>query len=112
MYRTVCSSSFRPRTSVNLTRTFMTSRANRNGDPNRVAGGYKATLNNPRVSEEAKGHAAEALEDIGNSGATGRSGDKHETRVNAGLKAAMHNPNVSKEAKRDAEHTLKEKGAI
>ncbi|KAF4613165.1 hypothetical protein D9613_011107 [Agrocybe pediades] len=32
------------------------------GEPNRVLGGYKATLKNPRVSDEAKQHAQEVLD--------------------------------------------------
>jgi len=34
---------------------------------NRVLGGYKATLKNPNVSEEAKEHAKEVLEESGES---------------------------------------------
>lgn len=35
------------------------------GETNRVLGGYKATLKNPNVSEEAKEHAREVLEEHG-----------------------------------------------
>ncbi|KAH6902013.1 hypothetical protein BKA70DRAFT_1229461 [Coprinopsis sp. MPI-PUGE-AT-0042] len=37
------------------------------GEEGRVLGGYKATVNNPRVSDEAKEHAQEVLERNGES---------------------------------------------
>lgn len=39
-------------------------------DATRVAGGYKATIKNPNVSEEAKANAHERLREMGTSGMT------------------------------------------
>ncbi|KAI0703986.1 hypothetical protein C8Q76DRAFT_801766 [Earliella scabrosa] len=80
---------------------------------NRVLGGYKATLHNPRTSAEAKQHAREILEADGYTvdAPEGVSADEHQVRVNAGYKAALHNPNVSDEAKAHAREYLREHGA-
>ncbi|EPT01213.1 hypothetical protein FOMPIDRAFT_1029952 [Fomitopsis schrenkii] len=85
--------------------------------PTRQIGGHKAAINNPNVSEEAKGRAREAINDLEQSSDTqetrqGYEEDKDDTRVNAGYKATMKNPNVSKEAKEHARDFLESKGAI
>ncbi|WVO13453.1 hypothetical protein L204_101069 [Cryptococcus depauperatus] len=81
-----------------------------------VVGGYKATLNNPRVSEEAKAHASEVIQEYEKHGEAAiadidskkpaDSGDQHENHVNGGYKATLNNPNVSKEAKEHARKVL------
>ncbi|KAB8068707.1 Conidiation protein 6-domain-containing protein [Aspergillus leporis] len=70
--------------------------------------GYKATLNNPRVSDEAKRNAQSMLDQLGGSQPSedlyNQSGEsnKDPMRVNAGLKAASHNPNVSEQGRQNA----------
>lgn len=83
-------------------------------ETNRVLGGYKATLHNPRTSDEAKRHAREILEADGYTvePAEGVTEDEHQTRVLAGYKAALHNPRVSKEAKDHAKEYLREHSAL
>ncbi|EED80683.1 predicted protein, partial [Postia placenta Mad-698-R] len=71
----------------------------------------KAALKNPNVSEEAKEHSRQAVEDLEQQPETqqtrqGYSDDKDETRVNAGFKATLKNPNVSEEAKEHARDVL------
>ncbi|KAI3110284.1 hypothetical protein CBS147333_5205 [Penicillium roqueforti] len=76
--------------------------------------GYKATLSNPRVSERAKQHAHDRLNELG--GDKPREelfqarGDrtKDPTRVAAGYKAAQHNPNVTEAGKKKATEELHE----
>ncbi|KAH8552294.1 Conidiation protein 6-domain-containing protein [Umbelopsis sp. PMI_123] len=41
-----------------------------NKDPKNVVRGYKATVHNPRVSEEAKEHAKEKIDEITSQGQT------------------------------------------
>ncbi|KDQ57722.1 hypothetical protein JAAARDRAFT_194009 [Jaapia argillacea MUCL 33604] len=81
---------------------------------NRQMGGYKATLKNPNVSEEAKAHAREILKEDGYTfdRPEGATEEEHETRVLAGYKAALHNDRVSAEAKAHARQYLKEHGAL
>ncbi|EIW58897.1 uncharacterized protein TRAVEDRAFT_48040 [Trametes versicolor FP-101664 SS1] len=91
---------------------------------NRKIGGFKATINNPNTSEEAKEHARQQigeldgeseLTDAPNSGNTGRhegNEGKDETRQNAGFKGVLKNPNVGEEAKKHAKEVLKERGAM
>eukprot|EP01118_Nematostelium_gracile_P020517 TRINITY_DN996_c0_g1_i1.p1 TRINITY_DN996_c0_g1~~TRINITY_DN996_c0_g1_i1.p1 ORF type:complete len:162 (+),score=44.41 TRINITY_DN996_c0_g1_i1:53-538(+) len=79
-----------------------------------VIGGYKAAMHNPNVSEEAKEHAKEFLEDHGvfEPSSTDQHFEapsfagKHKTNVIAGYKSTLHNPNVSEEAKDNARHVL------
>ncbi|KAL1977842.1 hypothetical protein VTN31DRAFT_701 [Thermomyces dupontii] len=74
--------------------------------------GYKATLNNPRVSQEAKQHARDMLEnqlmgdepskdihDLSNP-------TKEKNRVQGGYKAATKNPRVSEAAKEYSQERL------
>ncbi|KAL4919253.1 hypothetical protein BDW62DRAFT_200129 [Aspergillus aurantiobrunneus] len=75
--------------------------------------GYKATLNNPNVSQEARDHAQRVLDnEIGGNQPqeelydTRGDRDKDPTRRAAGLKAAMHNPNVSKGGQEQAKEKL------
>ncbi|KAI0915230.1 hypothetical protein AcV5_005398 [Taiwanofungus camphoratus] len=62
--------------------------------PTRQIGGYKAATHNPRVSDEAKEHARQAIDELEREPETqrtrqGYNEDKDETRVNAGYKATM-----------------------
>lgn len=55
-----------------------------------IAGGHKATLSNPKVSEEAKQHSKEVLENEFNGGDVPKAGDdenKNLGNVAGGLKA-------------------------
>ncbi|PCH44042.1 hypothetical protein WOLCODRAFT_90632 [Wolfiporia cocos MD-104 SS10] len=85
--------------------------------PTRQIGGHKAAINNPNVSDEAKEHSRQAIQELERDSETqdtreGYQEDKDEVRVNAGYKATMKNPNVSQEAKDNARELLEEKGAI
>ncbi|KIO31192.1 hypothetical protein M407DRAFT_220993 [Tulasnella calospora MUT 4182] len=79
--------------------------------------GYKATLSNPRTSEDAKEKAREILEGEGEAFESttaytgGNTEDEHTNRVLGGYKAAVHNPNVSTAAKRHAHQVLRENDA-
>ncbi|WVQ86657.1 hypothetical protein IAS59_000371 [Cryptococcus gattii] len=73
-----------------------------------VIGGYKATLANPKTSEEAKAHARQAINEYERKKNSGSGGTEHDHRVAGGYKAALHNPNVSQEAKQHAKEVLKE----
>ncbi|TDZ41471.1 Conidiation-specific protein 6 [Colletotrichum trifolii] len=85
-------------------------------DPENVARGHKATLNNPNVSEEAKERSRQILKDLGEpadepyeqSGGQATSGDgqKDPSNVARGLKASINNPGVSEEAKEKAQEKL------
>ncbi|KAI0365204.1 hypothetical protein BV20DRAFT_973514 [Pilatotrama ljubarskyi] len=85
--------------------------------PTRQIGGHKAALKNPNVSEEAKEHSRQAIEELEQQPETketraGYEEDKDEVRQNAGYKATLKNPNVSEEAKEHAKEVLEERGAI
>ncbi|KAJ3479163.1 hypothetical protein NLI96_g9254 [Meripilus lineatus] len=85
--------------------------------PTRQIGGHKAAINNPRISDEAKEHSRQAIEELERQPQTqevreGYEEDKDETRVNAGYKATLKNPNVSQEAKDRAQEILEERGAM
>ncbi|KAI1092641.1 conidiation protein 6 [Rostrohypoxylon terebratum] len=74
-----------------------------------IAGGHKATLNNPNVSEGAKQHSKEVLDNEFNGGDVPKAGDdenKNPGNVAGGLKATLKNPNVSEEAKQSAKDRL------
>ncbi|KAI0818463.1 Conidiation protein 6-domain-containing protein [Trametes gibbosa] len=83
-------------------------------EANRVIGGYKAALHNPRTSDEAKQHAREILAADGYQfdRPEGVSEDEHQKRVNAGYKAALNNPRVSDAAKLHAERYLQEHAGL
>ncbi|KAJ2970853.1 hypothetical protein NUW54_g12638 [Trametes sanguinea] len=76
-----------------------------------------AAINNPNVSDEAKEHSRQAIDELEAQPETqetraGYEEDKDEVRQNAGYKATMKNPNVSQEAKEHAKDILEERGAI
>ncbi|KAI1389832.1 uncharacterized protein F4822DRAFT_428171 [Hypoxylon trugodes] len=74
-----------------------------------VAGGHKATLNNPKVSQEAKDHSKQVLENEFNGGDVPKAGDddnKNPGNVAGGLKATINNPKISDEAKQSAQDRL------
>ncbi|KAF8543752.1 conidiation protein 6 [Trichophaea hybrida] len=93
------------------------------GNPGNVIGGHKAALKNPNVSEEAKEHSRQVLDQIGDqtdSSARATAGSdpsnvstegKNTGNVVGGYKATLKNPNVSDEAKDHAEKVLEEMGA-
>ncbi|KAA1474529.1 hypothetical protein DENSPDRAFT_334531 [Dentipellis sp. KUC8613] len=81
-----------------------------------VAGGHKATLNNPKVSEEAKEHSRQELSHLEQSGAldearASRDGPKNDGNVIGGHKANLKNPNTSKASKEQSKQFLSSKGA-
>ncbi|OTA70300.1 conidiation protein 6, partial [Hypoxylon sp. EC38] len=74
-----------------------------------IAGGHKATLSNPKTSQEAKDHSKQVLENEFNGGDVPKAGDdsdKNPGNVAGGLKATLKNPNVSDEAKDSAKQRL------
>ena len=83
-------------------------------NPGNVAGGLKATLNNPRVSDEAKNQARERLDALEGGAAveevetqtSAAHADKNDGNVIGGYKATLSNPRVSKEAKQHAKEML------
>ncbi|KAJ7094729.1 Conidiation protein 6-domain-containing protein [Mycena belliarum] len=103
-------------------------------DPVRVAAGLKSTLARDNVSSEAKEHAQERLDEMGDHSTNSNNTtsvahareileaagysvtdenagtDEHQTRVLAGYKAALSNPRVSEGAKQHAREYLKEHG--
>eukprot|EP01119_Soliformovum_irregulare_P026031 TRINITY_DN97_c0_g1_i1.p1 TRINITY_DN97_c0_g1~~TRINITY_DN97_c0_g1_i1.p1 ORF type:complete len:514 (-),score=204.17 TRINITY_DN97_c0_g1_i1:56-1597(-) len=86
-----------------------------------VIGGYKATLKNPNVSDEAKENAKEQLEKLGadedksskksSSSKTVDTEGKNTNNVIGGYKATLKNPNVSEEAKDHAKEVLENMSA-
>ncbi|KAG6907801.1 hypothetical protein DXG01_007340 [Tephrocybe rancida] len=103
--------------------------ASQSKDSNRVAGGLKATIKNPRVSDEAKSSAQDRLHDMESSEAPSSRSKKGTSEIvddddefssNAsselsqqqlgGYKATLKNPNVSEGAKHHAEEILEEHG--
>ncbi|KAG9014028.1 hypothetical protein FRB94_000225 [Tulasnella sp. JGI-2019a] len=81
-------------------------------EPTRVAGGHKATINNPNTSEEAKEHSKQVLADMEGSGElhTSRDGMKNTGNVIGGKKAAIHNASVPEETKNCLRNELEEHG--
>ncbi|KAK8048716.1 hypothetical protein PG994_010446 [Apiospora phragmitis] len=73
-----------------------------------IAGGHKATINNPNASKEAKENSKQVLENEFNGGDADDNKQKNPGNVIGGLKATTKNPNVSDEAKQNAEERLKE----
>ncbi|KZT39056.1 hypothetical protein SISSUDRAFT_971630, partial [Sistotremastrum suecicum HHB10207 ss-3] len=76
-----------------------------------VIGGYKATLNNPNVSEEAKQNSQRAIDELQDS-YEAQSGANESTKntgnVIGGHKANLKNPNTSEEAKEHSKQVLEE----
>ncbi|KAL2161829.1 hypothetical protein VTH06DRAFT_7613 [Thermothelomyces fergusii] len=90
------------------------------GEPENVLRGHKATLSNPRTSDEAKQHSREVLESYGEPYDASRAGhataaeaqaDKDPGNVARGLKASISNPGVSEGAKQAAREKLDRLGA-
>ncbi|KIL68933.1 hypothetical protein M378DRAFT_158083 [Amanita muscaria Koide BX008] len=87
--------------------------ANDSKNPNRVAGGYKATLNNPNTSDEAKHSARDRLDEMQPElenrqeriDADSTAG-KNPGNVIGGHKANLKNPQTSEEAKEHSRHVL------
>ncbi|CAI4214458.1 unnamed protein product [Parascedosporium putredinis] len=81
-------------------------------DRSNQARGHKATLTNPRVSEDAKQHSRDILDDEFDDDTTysdklpENTEGKNPGNVAGGLKAAVNNPNVSSGAKKDAQDRL------
>ncbi|KAH9908238.1 uncharacterized protein BXZ73DRAFT_109962 [Epithele typhae] len=76
-----------------------------------------AAINNPNVSEEAKEHSRQMIEELEHDPELsvtreGYEDDKDNTRVNAGHKATLKNPNVSEEAKERSRQFLQERDAL
>ncbi|KAM5364757.1 hypothetical protein ACJZ2D_011357 [Fusarium nematophilum] len=79
-----------------------------------IAGGHKATINNPNTSQEAKEHSRQVLENEFNGGNVPKAEDnkdKNPGNVAGGLKAAVNNPKVSDEAKESAKERLNKMGS-
>ncbi|CEI67182.1 hypothetical protein FVEN_g10979 [Fusarium venenatum] len=77
-----------------------------------IAGGHKATVNNPNASEEAKENSRKVLENEFNGGdvaGADENKEKNPNNVAGGLKATLNNPNVSDEAKENAQERLDKK---
>ncbi|KAF5016219.1 hypothetical protein F66182_12171 [Fusarium sp. NRRL 66182] len=76
--------------------------------------GYKATINNPRVSEEAKQHAREMIDALGGDQPRAEmkqfDREKDQSRVAGGLKAATQNPRNSEAGKSRAQEKLQQMG--
>ncbi|RFU28295.1 hypothetical protein B7463_g8035, partial [Scytalidium lignicola] len=72
------------------------------------ARGYKAAISNPNVSDEAKQHAKEVLDNElqGGNVEVSDEGGKDPGNVERGLKAAINNPNVTEEGKKTAQEKL------
>ncbi|KAJ4142324.1 hypothetical protein NW754_009772 [Fusarium falciforme] len=78
-----------------------------------IAGGHKATINNPNTSQEAKEHSKKVLHEEFNDGNVSKAGDKKEKNpgnVAGGLKSTLSNPNASDEAKESAKDRLNKMG--
>ncbi|THU91083.1 hypothetical protein K435DRAFT_909827 [Dendrothele bispora CBS 962.96] len=77
-------------------------------NPNNVMGGLKATINNPKVSDEAKESAKERLNEMAESGYGRKEAtpDLNDKRVVGGYKATLHNDRVSDEAKAHAREMI------
>lgn len=84
----------------------------REPSPENRARGYKASLHNPRVSQEAKRHAQHELEEVEKEmQAKGETPAAiHQENIKRGLRAAMHNPNVTQYGQDEARHRLEEMG--
>ncbi|KAL1741864.1 hypothetical protein HDZ31DRAFT_66524 [Schizophyllum fasciatum] len=87
-------------------------------NPNRVAGGLKATLHNPNIGDDVKQSAAERLDSMGvdpeskaPSKSSGSSGDAEHNQRMGGFKATLSNDKTSDEAKSHARDVLEENNA-
>ncbi|KAM0418835.1 hypothetical protein ACHAPT_012200 [Fusarium lateritium] len=78
-----------------------------------IAGGHKATINNPNTSQEAKEHSKKVLEEEFSGGDVDKASDdkdKNPGNVAGGLKSTLSNPNTSEEAKESAKERLNKMG--
>ncbi|KAK4114412.1 hypothetical protein N656DRAFT_796877 [Canariomyces notabilis] len=84
-------------------------------EPENVIRGHKATISNPRVSDQAKERSRKVLEQYdepydessASHGTTEQNQQKDPGNVARGLKASISNPGVSEEAKEKAKEKLK-----
>ncbi|KAI0915819.1 hypothetical protein AcW1_003685 [Taiwanofungus camphoratus] len=84
-------------------------------NPNRVAAGLKASLQNPNVSEEAKERAADRLESLTATDEAGNTSKysstrQEDNRVLGGYKATLRNERTSDQAKEHAREVLEASG--
>ncbi|KAG6815671.1 hypothetical protein H0H87_012362 [Tephrocybe sp. NHM501043] len=91
-------------------------------NPERVAAGLRASIKNPKVSEEAKAHAKDRLQELNlskehsdtqhSSGTAGHTSTSHDesNRVLGGYKATLHNAHASEKAKEHAREILSAHG--
>ncbi|KAL9711756.1 hypothetical protein Ac2012v2_004828 [Leucoagaricus gongylophorus] len=82
-----------------------------NANPRNIAGGLKATINNPKTSQSAKESAEERLSGMQNElGAqdAADSGSKNPGNVLGGYKATISNPKASQGAKQHARNALED----
>ncbi|EPQ60862.1 hypothetical protein GLOTRDRAFT_135467 [Gloeophyllum trabeum ATCC 11539] len=79
-------------------------------DVGNVARGHKAAINNPNVSEEAKDHSRQVLEELEQSGELENANTNHEGNVARGHKANLSNPHTSEESKQRSEQVLEDLG--
>ncbi|PPQ76327.1 hypothetical protein CVT26_008874, partial [Gymnopilus dilepis] len=77
-------------------------------NPGNVAGGLKAAIHNPNVSEEAKQSSAQRLQNMGEEVSGSKDEGSGTNRQLGGHKAALKNPNVSEEAKEHSAQVLRE----
>jgi len=82
-------------------------------ESHRVAGGHKAAINNPNVSEEAKDNSRKVLDSLEKSGDLDYepgNAAKNPGNVIGGKKAAIHNPRVPEETKDRLKGELADEG--
>ncbi|KAL6306119.1 hypothetical protein BKA93DRAFT_729779, partial [Sparassis latifolia] len=74
----------------------------------------KAAINNPNVSDEAKEHSRQVIDELESQSDTHQAyeNDKNEVHINAEHMAALKNPNVSQEAKNNSREYLEEHDAL
>ncbi|KAL5534264.1 hypothetical protein ACEPAG_726 [Sanghuangporus baumii] len=82
-----------------------------------IAGGHKATLKNPNVSEEAKQNSQQLLDEFESSGDLPEQqfdtdAGKNTGNFIGGHKATLNNPRVSEEAKEHSRSVLEDNDAI
>ncbi|KAG6829917.1 hypothetical protein H0H92_002940 [Tricholoma furcatifolium] len=89
-------------------------------NPERVAAGLRASLRNKNVSDEAKAHINERLQEMESHGSKHKTTDQsasgstgtssHDSHVLGGYKATLHNKNASEDAKKHAREILTASG--
>ncbi|KAJ5691925.1 hypothetical protein N7462_001348 [Penicillium macrosclerotiorum] len=73
-------------------------------DENKLRG-YKAAVTNSRVSDEARSHAQQEIDQLSSSQDPS---DRHEANMKRGLQAAMHNSRVTEKGRSAAQSKLDE----